>query len=600
MFPWFRSRVPDPPVAGHGICRNGSVFPPRSPALSRSSLSRAASLLVLLAAAPLSPVLAQDAPPPPPPPAADRPDPRIPHFVPQQKVSDGSVTVRGQKIDYQAVAGTLVVHPKGWSDADALAGMKPDPKDDKQPTAEAAMFYVAYVRKNVRPENRPITFVYNGGPGSATVWLHMGAFGPRRVVTADDVHTAAAPYQVVNNDDSLLDATDLVFIDAPGTGFGRIAGKDAAKLFYGTDPDAQAFADFITQFLGRYGRYESPKYLFGESYGTTRSAVVADLLQEKKGIDLNGVMLLSQILDYDNSIDGPTANPSVDQPYVLALPSYAATAAYHHKLANQPADLPAFLKEVEQYATTDYAAALQLGTALPDDQRDRVAARLHDYTGLPVDYIRKANLRVNGGEFEQTLLGTDAMITGRLDSRFSGYAIDPLSQSPDYDPMGAAMGSAYMAAFNDYARKTLHYGDGGATGDGYEEYKQSANNIREWNFHHDQPNAERPGRGLPNVLPDLAAAMIVNPKLHVQLNQGYYDLGTPYFEGVWEMRHLPIPHALAGNVEIRQYQSGHMVYAHQDALVQLHDNAADFIRRTENQNGPGAQPMAPKPNGAKG
>lgn len=545
--------------------------------MSRSLSTCVAALACLLAAPVAAP--AQDAPPPPPPGGSDRPD-RIPHFVPQQKVSDGSVTVRGQTIDYQAVAGTLVVHPKGWSDADALAGMKPDPKDDHQPTAEAAMFYVAYFKKGAKPEARPITFVYNGGPGSATVWLHMGAFGPRRVVTADDTHTDLAPYRVVDNDDSLLDATDLVFIDAPGTGFGRIAGKDAAKLFYGTDADAQAFTDFIAQFLGRFGRYNSPKYLFGESYGTTRSAIVANLLQEKKGIDLNGVMLLSQILDYDNSIDAPNANPSVDQPYVLALPSYAATAAYHHKLANPPADLPTFLHEVEHFALTDYSAALQLGTALPDDQRDRIAARLHDYTGLPVAYLEKANLRVNGGEFEQTLLGADARVTGRLDSRFSGYAIDPLAQRPDYDPQGAAMSSAYISAFNDYARRTLHFGDGGAAGDAYEEYRQSANNIGEWNFKHDMPNSGRPGRGLPNVLPDLAAAMITNPKLHVQLNQGYFDLGTPYFEGVYEMRHLPIPRALVGNIEIQQYQSGHMVYAHQDALVRLHDNAAAFIRRT--------------------
>ena len=508
----------------------------------------------------------------------------LPHFLPQQKLSDGTVTVRGQKIDYQASAGTLVIHPKGWDDADPADGTH----DDKNPTAEASMFYVAYLQKGVRPENRPITFVYNGGPGSATIWLHMGAFGPRRIVTADDVHTDAAPYRLVDNDDSLLDATDLVFIDAPGTGFGRIAGKDAAHQFYGTDPDAWAFTSFIAQFLGRYGRFNSPKYLFGESYGTTRSAIVAAMLQHEKSIDLNGVMLLSQILDYDNSIDGPQNNPSVDQPYVLALPSFAATAFYHHKLANQPPDLRAFLTEVEQFALGDYTAALQQGTALSDADRDRIAGRLHDYTGLPVDYIVKANLRVNGGEFEQTLLGA-GLDTGRLDSRFSGPAMDPLSERPDYDPQGAALSSAYMSAFNDYARRVLHYGDGGPTGEGWTEYKQSANNIRDWSFTHQPPDAERPVRGVPNVLPDLAAAMKFNPKLKVQLNQGYFDLGTPYFEGVYEMRHLPIPRSLAGNVEIRQYQSGHMVYAHEDSLRELHDNSADFIRRTDNLQPPAGQ-----------
>ncbi len=509
------------------------------------------------------------------PPAPDKAEAHAPHFKPQQKATDGSVTVRGQKIDYQAIAGTLVIHPKGWDDADTSSG-----PDSKNPTAEAEMFYVAYFKKGVRPEARPITFVYNGGPGSATVWLHMGALGPRRVVTADDTHTDAAPYQLVNNDDSLLDATDLVFIDAPGTGFGRIAGHDKEKAFYGTDPDADAFTSFIAQFLARTGRFNSPKYLFGESYGTTRSAIVADRLQSDRNIDLNGIMLLSQILDYDNSIDGPQYNPSVDQPYILALPSFAATAFYHHKLATQPTDLRKFLTEVEHFALTDYASALQQGTALDDAERDRVAARLHDYTGLPLDYVKKADLRVNGGQFEQTLLGAQDLDTGRLDSRFSGPAMDPLAERPDYDPQSAAMSSAYLSAFNDYARRVLHYGD---SPDGYMEYKASAHNIRDWSFTHQPPNAERPVRGAPNVLPDLAAALKMNPKLRVQLNQGYFDLGTPYFEGVWEMRHLAIPKSLAGNVEIRQYESGHMVYAHEASLRQLHDNSADFIRRTSGQ-----------------
>lgn len=542
--------------------------------MTRSFLRCGTALAALLLLSPAGGARADDAPPPPPVAA-----PKPPHFVPKQVLSDGSVTVRGQKIDYQAAAGTLVIHPKGWNDSDPDAGGK----DDKNPTAEASMFYVAYFRKGVRPENRPITFVYNGGPGSATVWLHMGALGPRRVVTADDTHTDAAPYKLVNNDDSLLDATDLVFIDAPGTGFGRIAGKDATKNFYGTDPDAYAFTSFISQFLARYNRYQSPKYLFGESYGTTRSAILADELQREKNIDLNGVMLLSQILDYDNSIDEPENNPSVDLPYVLALPSFAATAFYHHKLAGTPpADLRAFLSEVEHFALTDYNAALQQGTALPDADRNAIAAKLSQYTGLPAEYWKKARLRVNGGEFEQTLLGADSMDTGRLDSRFSGYAIDPLSQRPEYDPQGSSMSSAYLSAFNDYARRALHYDDAGPTGDGWLEYKASANNIRDWTFTHQLPHVLRPSNGAPNVLPDLAAAMISNPKLRVQLNQGYFDLGTPYFEGVYEMRHLPIPQALAGNVEIRQYQSGHMVYAHPEALSQLHDNAADFIRRTDN------------------
>lgn len=490
---------------------------------------------------------------------------------PQQVSSDGSVTVRGQAIPYRAESGTLIVHPSGWDDANP---------DAKAPDAVASVFYVAYFKKGAKAENRPITFVYNGGPGSATVWLHMGALGPKRVVTADDTHTPAAPYKLVNNDDSLLDATDLVFIDAPGTGFGRVMGKDRDKAFYGTDPDAEAFTSFIAQFLARHGRYNSPKYLFGESYGTTRSAIVANNLATEKGIDLNGVILLSQILDYANSIDRPQTNPSMDQPYVLALPSFAATAWYHHKLPQQPADLKTFLHEVEHFALTDYTSALQDGTAITDEKLEQTAQKLHQYTGLPVDYIKRANLRVNGGEFEKTLLGADGIDTGRLDSRFSGPSMDPLGQRPEYDPQSAAMESAYIAAFNDYAHNVLHFGIDPSFGDGYEEYKPSARSIGHWSFLHQQPDQRGQARGEPNVLPDLAAAMKANPALQVQLNQGYFDLGTPYFEGVYEMRHLPIPRDLAKNVEIRQYESGHMVYAHLPALKELHDNAAQFIART--------------------
>ncbi|MFE8874498.1 S10 family peptidase [Acetobacter persici] len=495
---------------------------------------------------------------------------------PQSVTSNGSVTVHGAHIDYEAVSGTLIVHKAGWDDSE-----RPEAdKEKSQPEAAASMYYVAYFKKGLRPENRPITFVYNGGPGSSSVWLHMGAFGPKRVVTSDDSHTPAAPYAIVNNNDSLLDVTDLVFIDAPGTGYGRLIGKDKEKAFWGTDPDAGAFTDFIAQFLSRFGRYNSPKYLFGESYGTTRSAIVANKLADDKGIDLNGVILLSQIMNYDNDIDGVAMNPSIDQPYVLALPSYAATAWYHKRLPAEHPDLKAFLKEVEHFALTDYTAALQEGNAISDAQRDATAQKLHDYTGLPVDYIKKADLRINGGEFEKTLQGDKDLDTGRLDSRFSGPTMDKLSQFSYYDPQSSAMSSAYIAAFNDYARNTLHYGNSSAFGDGYQEYKFFSDAIMKWDFSHKQPNTDFPIHGAVNVLPDLASAMKHNPSLKVMLNQGYYDLGTPYYEGIYEMKHLPISRDLSNNIQIVQYESGHMVYANQNALTQLHDNVAKFITQT--------------------
>jgi carboxypeptidase C (cathepsin A) len=510
------------------------------------------------------------------------------HFEPfkaEAVTSSGSVTVGGRVIGYQAIAGTLIVHPKGWDDVPHDPAEKPAPGaaeggEPANPTAEASMFYVAYF-KNGGGGSRPLTFFYNGGPGSSTMWLHMGAFGPRRIVTASDVHTPAAPYSLINNAYSLLDATDMVFIDAPGTGFSRIAGKDKEKAFFGVDQDAYAFCEFITQFLSRHGRWNSPKYLFGESYGTPRSAVVVNELEADRQIDLNGIILLSQILSFDLSPDRPTGNPGVDLPYQTSLPTYAATAWYHHKLPAEHASLEALLAEVEQFAMGEYARALASGSDLPASERAAVAEKLHQYTGLPVDYILKADLRIDGGEFRQTLQSDGAMTTGRLDSRFSGPDIDPLNQRAEYDPQAAALSSAYVTAFNDYARRELHYGEGKV-------FKPSIQTFRTWNFAHQLPGqaqqtfSQRQGT---NVMPDLANAMKLNPNLKVQLNAGYFDLATPFYQGVYEMHHLQIPQNLQANVEFRFYESGHMVYAKDASLRQLHDNVADFIRRTGNAGG---------------
>ncbi|MGB8840914.1 MAG: peptidase S10 [Aliidongia sp.] len=501
-------------------------------------------------------------------------------LVAEEKLSEGSVTIGGRKIDYQAAVGTLIVHPKGWDDvpqdpnATEKAG-RGDDEDAKNPTAIAAMSYVAYFAHGKPGQNRPITFVYNGGPGSATVWLHMGAFGPKRVVTPDDSHAPAAPYQLVNNDSSLLDASDLVFIDAPGTGFGRIAGKDKEKAFYGVDADAYAFAEFISGFLTKYGRWNAPKYLFGESYGTTRSAALINLLETERSIDFNGVMLLSQILSYNDSPDRVETSPGNDQPYILVLPTFAATAWYHHKLPNAPQDLPTFLEEVEHFATGDYALALEAGADLDPAKRKEIIAKLHQYTGLPEAYIEKADLRINGGEFRKTLQDDTDTTTGRLDSRFSGPTLDPLSKTAEYDPQSAAISSAYVSAFNDYVRKDLKFGDDKV-------FKPSASNIRVWNFQHQPPGSMRPLAQSTNVMPDLANALKYNPNLKVQLNAGYFDLATPFFQGVYEMKHLPIPAKLQANIEYKFYDSGHMVYAHDASLRALHDNAAGFIRKTSN------------------
>jgi carboxypeptidase C (cathepsin A) len=495
-------------------------------------------------------------------------------FAPRAVKTNGSVTVEGHSIAYHAVAGTILVHPMGWNDA------APPPTGTKaigtpQGPPVASMFYVAYFKNGAPPTTRPITFLYNGGPGSSTIWLHMGAFGPVRVVTADHTQTPPAPYGLVNNDDSLLDASDLVFIDAPGTGFSRIEGKGTAKAFYGVDPDARAFASFIMQFLSQYDRWNSPKYLYGESYGTPRSAVLINDLESDR-IDFNGVILLSMRLGWDFSADDPGRNPGVELPYELALPTMAATTWYHHLLPDEPA-LPALLQKVEHFALGQYAEALAQGADLSQQEKEAIAEKLHDYTGLSVAYFLKANLKVSGLQFEHELLSKGDLTTGRLDTRFSGPSMDPLGEDAEYDPQGAAISSAYLSAFNDYAHRVLNY----RTRLIYIPSSPKVNNAWDWN-HRDPDGSQDLPRGT-NVAPDLATAMKRDPDLKIMVNGGYFDLATPFFEGMYEMKHLPIPRTLEDNIEYHYYRSGHMVYVNVTALKELHDNVAAFITETDRQ-----------------
>jgi carboxypeptidase C (cathepsin A) len=496
--------------------------------------------------------------------------------APQEVTTEGAVDAGGQHVLYKAVAGTLTVGateeqdaqlgPDGKALPDTDAAQVKEPKDA---APIARMFYVAYLKKDAKAEERPITFVYNGGPGSSTVWLHMGSFGPKHVVTADDKHLPAAPYKLVDNAYSLLDTSDLVFIDMPGTGFGRLVGKDKEKAFWGVDEDGHAYARFIARFISKYNRWNSPKYLFGESYGTTRSAVVSNILENEKSIDLNGVILLSQIFNFTSDIDGARSNPGIDLPYQLALPTYAATAWYHHKLTQQPAALEPFLKEVEDFAVSDYAHALAQGTDLSSSEKQAVAEKLHTYTGLSVAYLIKADLRVSGGAFEKNLQDDQNLTTGRLDTRFSGPHLDPLSAEAEYDPQSSAISSAYVSLFNDYVRRELKYGDG-------QTYLPIADfGSAQWDFKHG---------GNPinlNVSADIANAMKTNPRLRVMVNGGYYDLATPFYAAEYEDKHLPIPASLASNIEYAWYESGHMVYVNDQSLKQLHDKVAAFIRSTD-------------------
>ena len=492
---------------------------------------------------------------------------------PLSSVTHGTVTVKGKAISYEAVAGTLVIYGTGA----------------KESTPEVAMSYFAYFKQGADPATRPITFLYNGGPGSSTMWLHMGAWGPQRVMTSDDTHTPAAPYQLVNNDYSLLDASDVVFIDMPGTGFGRLLsqGKDDAERakshkqladeYWSIDGDAQAFSRFITRFLSKYNRWNSPKYLFGESYGTTRSAVVARILEEQDNVDLNGVILLSEVLDFRISPVAANINPDDNLPYLTALPTYAATAWYHHKLPKYNHDsLAQLLKDSIAFAKGDYQQALFAGSTLNPAKKHEIAEKLHDFTGLPVDYLMKADLRVNSDMFTHQLLSDRDTTTGLLDTRYAGPSMDPLAKEADYDPQGAAIGSAFVSAFNSYVRNEMKFGEG-------MEYRPSVYGDFDWKFEHKQPGVQLVWNKGVNVLRDLAAAMKYNPNLKVMVNGGFYDLVTPFYGAIHEEEHLPIPPSLRKNITYAFYPSGHMVYAHIPSLKQLHDNVASFIGATDNQ-----------------
>ncbi len=476
----------------------------------------------------------------------------------RNSVTEGSVTVEGKRIDYTATAGTIILkNAKG------------------KPTG--SMFYVAYTRRGVKNESRrPVTFFYNGGPGSSSVWLHMGAFGPHRVVTADHTHTPAAPYQLVNNQYSLLDVTDEVFVDAMGTGYSRIidkhhGGAGKPKDFYGVDADVKSFSQFIGRYLSENGRWNSPKYLFGESYGTPRSAALVNYLQYHDDMDLNGVILLSSILDFQTA----SFNAGNDLPYELFLPSYAAVAWYHHVLPNQPAQLQPLLQQVQHFAINGYARALAEGSTLSPAQFAAVAGKLHEFTGLSTAYIEKANLRVTASEFEHQLLGSQDLTTGRLDARFAAPSMDPLSEVAQYDPQAAAISSAYVSAFNDYAHDTLKFGRN-------HHYIPEIQHNLHWNWKHKNPTTGQTWPGTLNVAVDLAEAMKYNPDLRVLVNSGYFDLATPYFATVYTMNHLQIPKNLQDHLQMKYYNSGHMVYVHVPALKKLHDNAAQFIESTDN------------------
>jgi carboxypeptidase C (cathepsin A) len=467
----------------------------------------------------------------------------------ESSVTDHSIRMGSETIPYKATAGTILL------------------KDDEG-KPNASLFYIAYTRSDVKDlSQRPLAFLYNGGPGSSSVRIQMGAFGPRRVDTANAEPTPPPPYRVVDNPNSLIEVADLVFIDPVGTGFSKAVGKAKNKDFWGIDQDVKSLAQFVSAYVSRNNRWNSSKFLIGESYGTFRNAALVDYLQSHDGMDFNGVVMISTVLDLSTI----SFNPGDDRPYILYLPSYAATAYYHKMLKDPPADLNAFLTDARHFAATTYADALVKGASLGAAEKADVAKQAAHFTGLGEDYLKKADLRVNLPQFMAELQRSRGLVTGRLDARFTGPSFDPLAEYSEYDPQETAITGAFTAAFNTYVREDLKFGKDQT----YEIASDKAGNEWEWK--------REGGRGYgfpgsPNVENDLTEALISNAHLQVQVENGLYDLATPFFGTEYTMCHLRLPPNLQSHIHLEYYDAGHMMYLRDQDLAKLKSNVASFIQ----------------------
>ncbi len=469
----------------------------------------------------------------------------------EQSVTQHSATIGGASVAFTATAGTVIVR-----------NAKEEPW--------ASIGYVAYVRKDAGASvRRPIAFCYNGGPGSSSIWLHMGALGPRRVAVADGTATPPPPYSVVDNAYSLLDKVDIVLIDPVGTGISRPVGDFKDKDFWATDPDIESVSRFIQQYVSDNGRWLSPKYLIGESYGTTRSAGVVDWLQSKGGMGFNGVVLISVATD----LGAIFALPGNDEPYPLYLPSYAATAWFHKLIPNPPKDLEPWLTEVRQYAAGEYSAALAEGARLSDEKRAAVAKKLAGYTGLSESYLRLADLRVSESEFTQELLRQKGITIGRLDARFVGPTMDPLAKETEDDPQSNAISDAYTAAFLDWYHEGLKFGAG-------KTYNVFADAFLSWDFRHKVAGVPFPLPTLTNTGIDLGHAMRYNPNLQVLVLNGLFDLATPFFATETMMAHVSPDKGVQSRIAMKYYPAGHMMYVHEGSLKAMKADIVDFVGRT--------------------
>jgi len=472
------------------------------------------------------------------------------------------IQLGGQVVKYTATVGWLI-----------LTDSKPD-KDGKtgEPKPVARFGYTSYTLDGVKDRSRrPITFAFNGGPGSASIWLHMGVLGPRRVDAGDASYAPPPPARIVDNQYSILDATDLVMIDPVGTGFSKPLGDAKGDDFWGVDQDVDSVGEFIRRYVTDNGRWGSPKYVLGESYGGVRGSGLARHLQSDLGMNLNGLILVSPYFGQGAGNDGV----GIDLPHALYLSTFAATAWHYDLVPGKPASLADYSAEVARFAREEYLPALFEGYAISPERKQAVAAKLAQYTGTSADFWMKADLRVSHIEFLQELLRSRGLIAGRIDSRYSGPSLNPLNDEMDYDPFFPAIGPAYTAGFREYLHSELKF-------DVPDEYVVSAGLYRKWDWSHKQPgdndNFKAP---MTNMLPDLSLALTMNPGLHLLVEQGRFDLATPANALEYNLDHLRLPPGGRDRVRVNYYDAGHMMYLNPDSAQRFRDSVVAFIRETD-------------------
>lgn len=460
-------------------------------------------------------------------------------------VTEHQVNAGGRMINYTATSGYMIL-------------------GDEAENPKGKIFFTYYADKaNKDPKDRPITFIYNGGPGSSSVWLHMGGLGPRRILMTDNGEAMEPPYEVVPSEYTWLTHSDLVFIDPMETGYSRPVAGESKAQFTGFQNDITSMGDFIRAFTSKYERWNSPKYLSGESYGTTRSAGLSGYLQDRYGMYLNGIILISSVLDFSTIL----FDRGNELPFVVNLPTYAATAWYHKKLDPSITDLPKFLEEVREFAKGEYTVALMQGDQISDADRRNINSKLQKYTGLSEGYIDRTNLRINIGKFTKELRREEKMTVGRLDGRITGLDYDYVGESYEYDPSyNGAIYGPFSMAINDYLKRDLKVEINQA-------YEILTGRPRPWSY----ANVENKYL---NVAETLRSAMTRNQSLKVLVINGYYDLATPFGGTEYTIDHMFLDKSLRGNIEMKYYESGHMVYIHKPSLEQMTIDVRDFFERS--------------------